>query len=991
MTRRATLFDPTARARRLRHRLRRRRQRAGPRARSSTLVLEALRRVKHRGAVARRRQDGRRRGLLLPDPAALLAGAARRARDGLLCADEPRASSSRRACAAEGLELAGWREVPVDPDAARRDTRGLAAADRAGAPPARPPGSTTTRPSCAPSGPASASSGRRRRVRRLALLPHGHLQGALRRRPARRLLRRPPRPSGSRCRSAIFHQRFSTNTEPSWERAQPFRFLCHNGEINAIAGQRQLDARPRGPARARATTPAPARDRRGRLRLGDARQRARAARRGGGRDVRHALAMLVPEAWEGNPRARRRRPRLLPLPRRPRRAVGRPGRASSSPTAASSAPALDRNGLRPLRYAVVRRRPRRLLAPRRAPSTCPRAAVAPRPARARARCSPSTRRGRLAGERRRSSGGSPAARPTGAGSSDGLVTSAAGEPRRAAGRGPRRRRQVAYGYTREELNVVLRPIGAHAHEPTSSMGDDTALPPLAGRARPLHSYFQQRFAQVTNPPIDHLRERLVIIAAHAARRAARRCSPRGPRRRGCSSSRASSSSRPRSTRSTLAPRSTRRSRATRGSTARLRPARPTRRRRRCAPARGMLLVPDTCGRRRARADPGAARRRRRAPPPRRDRAAHARVARRRSATSRARRTTSRCLLGYGADAICPRLALETLAALADADKLGGDRPVAGRGAAALPQGDRGRRPQDHVQDGHLRRRELPRRPDLRGDRARAARSSTRCFVGTPSPIGGVGFAELEAEARARAARRMRTKPALENPGYVKYRKGGEPHATSPAVVEPLHETRPRRTPLRKAVKARSGELYERFAELVNERPPMELRDLLELVPAGDAGPARRGRAGRVDRRGASRPARCRTARSRPRRTRRSRSPSTGSARARTPARAARTRTATAPSRNSRDQADRVGPLRRHAGVRRLRGRAADQDRAGLEAGRGRAAAGPQGHRRDRPAPAHPAGRRPDLAAAAPRHLLDRGPRPADLRPAPGQPATPTSR
>src|SRR5262249_24892917 len=45
------------------------------------------------------------------------------------------------------------------------------------------------------------------------------------------------------------------------------------------------------------------------------------------------------------------------------------------------------------------------------------------------------------------------------------------------------------------------------HEPTSSMGDDTALPPLAGRARPLYSYFRQRFAQVTNPPVDHLRER----------------------------------------------------------------------------------------------------------------------------------------------------------------------------------------------------------------------------------------------------------------------------------------------------------------------------------------------------------------------------------------------------------------------------------------------------------------------------------------------------
>ena len=70
-------------------------------------------------------------------------------------------------------------------------------------------------------------------------------------------------------------------------------------------------------------------------------------------------------------------------------------------------------------------------------------------------------------------------------------------------------RQARAGITREELSLLLRAAATSAHEPTSSMGDDTALPPLAGRARPLFSYFRQRFAQVTNPPIDHLREREV--------------------------------------------------------------------------------------------------------------------------------------------------------------------------------------------------------------------------------------------------------------------------------------------------------------------------------------------------------------------------------------------------------------------------------------------------------------------------------------------------
>ena len=82
----------------------------------------------------------------------------------------------------------------------------------------------------------------------------------------------------------------------------------------------------------------------------------------------------------------------------------------------------------------------------------------------------------------------------------------------------------------------------------------------------------------------------------------------------------------------------------------------------------------------------------------------------------------------------------------------------------------------------------------------------------------------------------------------------------------------------------------------------------------------------------------------------------------------------------RDQAGRVGPLRRHQRVPRQRDRPADQDGAGRQARRRRPAARPQGLSVDREGPLRDAGRRPDLAAAASRHLLDRGPRAADLRP-----------
>src|SRR5213076_1615493 len=97
-----------------------------------------------------------------------------------------------------------------------------------------------------------------------------------------------------------------------------------------------------------------------------------------------------------------------------------------------------------------------------------------------------------------------------------------------------------------------------------------------------------------------------------------------------------------------------------------------------------------------------------------------------------------------------------------------------------------------------------------------------CLPGTTSSIGGVGFAELERELLARGGARE-----LENPGYVKFRKGGEPHATTPPVVESLQAAA---HALRRAVNGAGWETYERFATLVNGRSPLELRDLLDLAP-----------------------------------------------------------------------------------------------------------------------------------------------------------------
>src|SRR4029453_7614730 len=73
--------------------------------------------------------------------------------------------------------------------------------------------------------------------------------------------------------------------------------------------------------------------------------------------------------------------------------------------------------------------------------------------------------------------------------------------------------QHAFGYTAEELAVILRPMLRDGQEPVGSMGDDTPGAVFADRARPLYGYFKQRFAEVTNPPIDPLREELVMSLA----------------------------------------------------------------------------------------------------------------------------------------------------------------------------------------------------------------------------------------------------------------------------------------------------------------------------------------------------------------------------------------------------------------------------------------------------------------------------------------------
>jgi glutamate synthase (ferredoxin) len=404
-------------------------------------------------------------------------------------------------------------------------------------------------------------------------------------------------------------------------------------------------------------------------------------------------------------------------------------------------------------------------------------------------------------------------------------------------------RHVLFGYTREEISVILRPSASHAHEPTSSMGDDTALPLLSRRGRPLYSYFRQRFAQVTNPAIDHIRERFVmslgtLLGARAPLLVEAPEAAAGIELDSFVLFPAALDQlalvRLDATFDT--------SEGLAGACARLGEAAEAAVRE----GHGMLLLSD------ADASPE------RPPVPMllATSAVHHRLVGaglRTMATLLVESDEPRevhhfaCLLGYGAEAICPRLAVQTIAALADGDRLGGDRPSPAEAQLRYRRS---------IEDGVLKVMSKMGISDLASycgaqifDSLGLERTLVdTIFPGTACTVGGVGLAELQEETLERARMAALERPRLENPGYVKFRKGGEPHATTPDVVEALQasvhtDDQAAAHALRRAVRNGAWNGYAKFAELVNGREPIELRDLLELqlakrpVPLDEVEPA----------------------------------------------------------------------------------------------------------------------------------------------------------
>ena len=345
---------------------------------------------------------------------------------------------------------------------------------------------------------------------------------------------------------AVLHRRFSTNTAPKWSLAQPMRLLAHNGEINTLLGNlawmraREPElAAPAWGARIADLLP---------VVHGDSSDSGALDKFvellvRSGRSPLEALMMALPAAYEhagaaGDPRVTEFYEYYAGL----QEAWDGPALVAFADGRHAGA-CVDRNGLRPARYARTRSGLLALASEAGAVDLPgedilekgrlgPGQMIAVDFEHGRllrddvVKTSVASRRpyGLWLREQRRTLDAQPfdiagdaAADP------DGVAVPAAGgdDVARAAGAGPcdpgdLLRRQAAAGFTAEDVELIVRPMARQAREPRFSMGNDAPLPILSGKPHVLYDYFTERFAQVTNPAIDPLRERLVMSLARQA-------------------------------------------------------------------------------------------------------------------------------------------------------------------------------------------------------------------------------------------------------------------------------------------------------------------------------------------------------------------------------------------------------------------------------------------------------------------------------------------
>jgi glutamate synthase (NADPH/NADH) large chain len=311
---------------------------------------------------------------------------------------------------------------------------------------------------------------------------------------------------------ALVHQRFSTNTFPSWPLAHPYRYIAHNGEINTLRGNinwmRAREALCRSDL------------------LGEDLAKIFPVTREGlsdsatfdnvleflvmnGRSLPHAILMMIPEPWQHHESMSPERRAFYEY----HASLMEPwdGPASIAFTDGTVIGAvLDRNGLRPSRYYVTTD-DLVIMA-----SEVGVLDIPPENVRVKERLHPGriflvdTAQGRIIDDDEIKARLA-AEHPYGDWLREHLVSLAdlPPAPVSAPDHDTVLTRQIAFGYTHEDLRILLAPMARQGEEPVGSMGTDTALAVLSDRPRLLYDYFKQLFAQVTNPPLDQIREELV--------------------------------------------------------------------------------------------------------------------------------------------------------------------------------------------------------------------------------------------------------------------------------------------------------------------------------------------------------------------------------------------------------------------------------------------------------------------------------------------------
>ncbi len=312
---------------------------------------------------------------------------------------------------------------------------------------------------------------------------------------------------------ALVHQRYSTNTFPTWDLAQPFRFLCHNGEINTLRGNiNWMNAREAlfqselfGDDMKK-VMPIATPEGSDSLVLDNAVELLYHT----GRSLPHSIMMLIPEAWQNHKTMSARKKAFYQY----HSCFMEPwdGPASIPFTDGTCIGAvLDRNGLRPSRYTVTKDGFVIM------GSETGVLNVDPANVQENGRLEPGRmflvdmEQGRIVSDeeiKEEITG----RQPYGEWLDKHLVRfEDLQEPSQVflADFDTLVTRQQAFGYSEEDLKVILAPMAGDGKEPLGSMGDDTPPAVLSSRPRLLYDYFRQLFAQVTNPPIDPFREKLV--------------------------------------------------------------------------------------------------------------------------------------------------------------------------------------------------------------------------------------------------------------------------------------------------------------------------------------------------------------------------------------------------------------------------------------------------------------------------------------------------